>query len=538
MFSIAQNLTSNLWLGAGVSLLAGILYILGVIVYRLTLHPLAKYPGPFLAKITDWYIVIRSFKGDRHIELFELHKKHGPFVRFGPNKVSVNTTEGLQKIYGYKANTQKSSYYHIFSENFGGENLLTTVDPGLHAKKRKVIGLALSDNSIRAMEEIVLRNVRKFIQHLGESEPSEKAVPASDDWSSPKNMIEWSSYLAFDVMGDVSFSTSFEMLDKPDNRYILDILPQGVNGLNMGGWMPAISRLKLGEIFFPTVAKGLKTYEAFSEQQASQRQSLGANVPIPDVFSHMIQANKASSEKGESLFTPRDLVGESSLFIIAGSDTTAISITTTTFYLLHNPETYERLKEEIRPRFQSLEDIRGGATLNSCRWLRACIDEAMRMTPGMPGLLPREVLAPGVEIGREVFPKGVELGVVHYALHHNEDYYPDSFAYKPERWLAELGDGETKEESERRVALAQSAFCPFSIGPRGCVGKGLAMKEVMITMARMIWLYDMRLAPGEEKRGTGGPGMGLGRHRSGEQQITDMFVSQLDGPVVQFRRRI
>ena len=51
--------------------------VLGVIAYRLTLHPLAKHPGPLLGRITDWYSVIRSAVGDRHIHFLELHRKHG-----------------------------------------------------------------------------------------------------------------------------------------------------------------------------------------------------------------------------------------------------------------------------------------------------------------------------------------------------------------------------------------------------------------------------------------------------------------------------
>jgi hypothetical protein len=53
------------------------LYISSVIVYRLTLHPLANYPGPFLAKITDIYLAYHAYKGDRHLEFFRCHEKYG-----------------------------------------------------------------------------------------------------------------------------------------------------------------------------------------------------------------------------------------------------------------------------------------------------------------------------------------------------------------------------------------------------------------------------------------------------------------------------
>jgi hypothetical protein len=54
-------------------------YISLVITYRLTLHPLAKYPGPFLAKITDIYLAYHAWKGDRHLEYYRSHEKYGMF---------------------------------------------------------------------------------------------------------------------------------------------------------------------------------------------------------------------------------------------------------------------------------------------------------------------------------------------------------------------------------------------------------------------------------------------------------------------------
>jgi hypothetical protein len=53
------------------------LYISLVVLYRLTLHPLAGYPGPFLAKITDIYLAYHAWKGDRHLEFYRCHEKYG-----------------------------------------------------------------------------------------------------------------------------------------------------------------------------------------------------------------------------------------------------------------------------------------------------------------------------------------------------------------------------------------------------------------------------------------------------------------------------
>lgn len=154
----------------------------------------------------------------------------GPLVRYGPNRIVVNTTEGLQKIYGIKANTRKSSYYNIFKDLMGGENSQATIDQKKYLEKKRVISTSLSDRSLRSLEELALRNIRKFVQRLGESEPSSID---SHGWSSPKNLGKWAGYLTFDIMGDVCFSNSFGMVDDPHNRYLLEVLPQGVNGVNI-----------------------------------------------------------------------------------------------------------------------------------------------------------------------------------------------------------------------------------------------------------------------------------------------------------------
>lgn len=90
--------------------------------------------------------------------------------------------------------------------------------------------------------------------------------------------------------------------------------------------------------------------------------------------------------------------------------------------------------------------------------------------------------------------------------------------------------------TEEDVARAQSAFAPFSTGPRGCVGKALAMKEIMIVVGRLVWGYEMRVTAGSLK-GEGGVGKGWGRQRAGELQMRDLFVGKAEGPMVEFRVR-
>jgi hypothetical protein len=86
------------------------------------------------------------------------------------------------------------------------------------------------------------------------------------------------------------------------------------------------------------------------------------------------------------------------------------------------------------------------------------------------------------------------------------------------------------------LILQQSAYAPFSVGRASCVGKNLAYQEITIVLARLIWLYEMRLEPGN-KLGEGAKGLGSGREMKEEFQTYDNFVAAHNGPMVQFRLR-
>jgi cytochrome P450 len=142
------------------------------------------------------------------------------------------------------------------------------------------------------------------------------------------------------------------------------------------------------------------------------------------------------------------------------------------------------------------------------------------------------VLPGGLVIEDECIPAGIDVGVPHYAIHHNPEYYPDSFAYRPERWLGGGQGGFTDAD----VAKAQSAFTAFGVGRTSCIGRYLAYQEMQLLIARLLFAFDMRLDE-SSTLGEGGPGKGWGRHRKGEYQLLDRFVSMQDGPMVQFRPR-
>ena len=157
----------------------------------------------------------------------------------------------------------------------------------------------------------------------------------------------------------------------------------------------------------------------------------------------------------------------------------------------------------------------------------------MRMSPPTSGSPWREVEQGGALVAGEYFPCGYDVGCCLYAVHHNEAYFPDSFRFMPERWI----ESDLTISPEQRQ-LATGALKPFSLGPRACAGKSLAILELSLTTAKVLWALDFRRAKGPfGSLGEGKPGAPVGRHRINEYQLISHITSSGKGLRLQFRQR-
>lgn len=221
---------------------------------------------------------------------------------------------------------------------------------------------------------------------------------------------------------------------------------------------------------------------------------------------------------------------EGNTLIVAGSDTTSTTLSAALFYLLNNPETLARLEKEIRSTYSSADEIRMGPQLQSCAYLRACLDETMRLSPAVPGVLHREILPGGLRIPDLDLdlPAGIDVGVSVYTIHHHAECVYEPFAFLPGRWL-----GEEKQQSKEGL---QAVFNPFSLGHRACLGKPLVYMELGIALARLVFEYDMRLAKKQEVSEDFLDEVKRGKRHVGEYHTRDWFLSVNEGPQVEFKK--
>ncbi|KAE9553489.1 hypothetical protein FO519_003318 [Halicephalobus sp. NKZ332] len=179
-----------------------------------------------------------------------------------------------------------------------------------------------------------------------------------------------------------------------------------------------------------------------------------------------------------------EIVGQCFIFLLAGYDTTANSLSFLCFELINNPESLEKLNEEIQE-FTFSENFTY-ENISQLRYLDACIKESLRLHPIAASVVTRTCMEP-TTIGNIFVEKGINVEIDVLSLNFSEKLWgPDPEKFRPERWL----------ESEHRN---QAAFMTFGAGPRICLGKRLAIFEEKIMLIKLLQKFDLKKCEKSEK---------------------------------------
>jgi cytochrome P450 len=192
-------------------------------------------------------------------------------------------------------------------------------------------------------------------------------------------------------------------------------------------------------------------------EKVQDRIDLGVDVR-PDFMSHILR-NNGVGEKGLSF---PEMVANSALLMVAGSETTATLLSGATYLVLSNPRVYKELTKAIRSHFSDPSQI----TINEVvkvPYLIAVLQESLRYYPPVPTGYPRVVPKGGDKISGHHFPEGTSVYVSQHASNHSTRNFTEPDEFVPERWLE---DREEKYADDKRQIVQ-----PFLIGPRNCLGK-------------------------------------------------------------------
>ena len=181
----------------------------------------------------------------------------------------------------------------------------------------------------------------------------------------------------------------------------------------------------------------------------------------PSLLSKLL-ADEGREEKTGLTISYEDLVTNAQSYIIAGTDTTALSLTYLVWEVCRNRRIRDTLVTELRTLGQTDSSMLDDEQLRSLKYLNNVVYETLRLHPAVAAGLPRQVPPGGAEFEGYYIPAGTVITSQAYSVSRNCDIFPEPELFKPERW-----DNTTKDMQDSIMAFGSGSrgkFLHFILG--------------------------------------------------------------------------
>ncbi|RFU30275.1 hypothetical protein B7463_g6068, partial [Scytalidium lignicola] len=468
---------------------------------------LRKYPAPsMLAAMTPLWLMKTNSGEKRSYVVHEQHQTLGDVIRVGPNTLYFNDPQAVNDIYGHKAISKiaKDSFYDRLAGDF--HDIVQERDRGEHARKRKYLSNAFALANVVDMESVIRANLQNLLNRIDTFIDSTSKVDGST--VEKFNIRQWLNYFTLDVIGDMAFGLPMGFLeagsdtktaeDQSGKKYQVSSTTKALHrGVRYSITLGQVASHRLNKLlkslarcsmllYSSTGAKDSDDFENISLHQLRNRLSKGPPARTSGDFIGKILADKEGNDRVLPL---GEMVAEAVVMMNAGSDTTAAALTNTIYFLLSNPQCANELRMELENVIPANHD--GGiveyAYVRSLPYLRACIDESLRLRPPITYPLPRLIYAPeGAIVAGHHLKQGTVVAVPPYTMHRNPRLYKDPDVYDPQRWF-----------DPEQTSNLKAYNIPFSTGSRACIGRHIAVVELQILVPTLMLRYDLWLDPGQ-----------------------------------------
>ncbi|KAF2209337.1 hypothetical protein CERZMDRAFT_114022 [Cercospora zeae-maydis SCOH1-5] len=461
------------------------------LLYALVFDKLRHIPGPKINAVSRLPYVRHLIRGTTVDNVVALHRKYGSVVRISPNELSFTSGDtAWTDIYGFRThklvsdqhklkghlNTQKDPIWYPAPVN-GTASILTDNDQA-HSQGRRLLSHAFSDKALQEQEPLIQNYVDQLVDRLKEV--------TSKDGQQTVDMTKWYNWTTFDVIADLLFGEPFGCLQDLKTHKHIKLLFDSVRLFSLMyivGYWPFIKHFQKFFVDRELLTKRHE-YQSWISSQVTKR--IERETDRSDFMSKILAHN------GEKDFemTKERLDSNATLILTAGSETTATLLSGATYLLLKNPDKLRLLQEEVRGRWKEYSDITL-AEVNNAPYLIATLQESLRYFPPVPTGFERRIQKGGEFISGVFVPEGTAVQVSQFPANHSEDNFKDAESFVPERWLDD-------ERSSAYAGDKRAALQPFSFGPRNCLGKNLALAEMRLIVAKLIWTFDLELDPSSE----------------------------------------
>nr|QEP49721.1 11-oxo-beta-amyrin 30-oxidase [Inonotus obliquus] len=447
-------------------------------------------------------------KGDSGALYEQWAKEYGPVFQvptaFGGRRTMLTDPRAVAHFYS------KQTFTYVQS-NFGKRMVANLVGRGLlwsdgesHRRQRKALTPAFSNAAIRSLTPVFFDSAYKV------KTAWDTLVMSSNTDEAIINVQKWMNCVALDSIGIAGFGHEFGALHGEHSAVeeVFDSFgsapPMAMIILLLGALLPII--LRIPDRRTRMIKKLHKTMEEVSEQllERSRNEKAvggGATDTSRSLMGSLLKAENADSELR---LEPEEVLAQMKVLILAGYETTSVSLTWALIELSLHTDKQDKLRAELAE-FTSKDPTYDQLT-NELPYLDSVTREIIRLHPpvGQTGRVAKydDVIplsnpittASGEKVDHITVAQGSAVMVPIRAINRSEEIWgPDAKEFKPERWL----DNEAGLTSKAKEIQGYHHILSFIDGPRTCLGRAFAIAEFKSVLSVLIrnYVFEMRDGP-------------------------------------------
>ncbi|MGR3510231.1 MAG: cytochrome P450 [Sulfitobacter sp.] len=278
----------------------------------------------------------------------------------------------------------------------------------------------------------------------------------------------------FEVISDVTFSGDDTFDRNAVHGAIDDYIAEAgkislFDILGFPDWVPRPGRIMSG--------KALREMKQVADRAIDDRSRRG-NTGTPDLLDLLLQGEDPKTKRRMNTAELRDNL---LTFIVAGHETTALTLAWSLYLMGFDQTTQEKARTEAQSVLQGRAAT--GSDVDNLPYIRQIIEEALRLYPPA-GIISRSARRPDTLGGREI-RTGDTVMIPIYALGRHKLLWDDPDAFRPERF-------------DDRKNIDRYAYLPFGDGPRICIGASFALQEAVIILATLLSRFRFTPVPGKD----------------------------------------
>ncbi|KAK5699217.1 hypothetical protein LTR17_023424 [Elasticomyces elasticus] len=380
--------------------------------YRGLTGPLCSIPGPWYTNFTGFVLKYKTLTGQRIFYIHELHQRYGSIVRIDTQEVDVCDVDAYSAVHRIGSGFTKSDWYDRATPGIEG-NVFVMTNVSEHAARRRLLARPFSRSSLLMnFESLIVHRARLAVENI----KREASLGDCD-------MMKWWTLMATDVIAQVAFGEESRLLETgeasillPKTEYIND-LENVLQAWALRGEAPALFHMMRF-----AAPKLMRSFEASLKNVVDYGTSTAARARKNEVKrENVISGMLVNAQSDNTTLSDSALGAQASALIVAGSGTTATTLTYAVWAIMSHADVRNRLEEEVL----SLPEDYTDALLEKLPYLKAVILEALRLYGAAPGSLPRVTPSKGMQVKDFFVPAGIIMTTQAYTMHRDAAVFPD-----------------------------------------------------------------------------------------------------------------